>query len=260
VSSSPAGLGTTGIGTAGSCATSTSMVRTRDGRSSPAASRSLATTPGTATGGTPREADYIATDTATPPHSCPAPRPAQARAAAPAAASAPAPAPTPAAAPASAPAPVAGTGTGPGGSWKSCTEARNAGSAPVLRGAPGYGRHLTGRHHHRLSRSRGGGVPAKDRAEHGQRPRVGRWTGYRDDVMPGIQPNPSLEDGRRRLIGASGPWVTCNEQEATVRRAGSFPGPARATSSSCAPRAHAPGRSTPSRRRRCRGSRPRTSS
>jgi endonuclease YncB( thermonuclease family) len=37
-----------------------------------------------------------------------------------------------------------GPGSGPGGAWRNCTEAREHGAAPVLRGDPGYGGHLDG--------------------------------------------------------------------------------------------------------------------
>lgn len=55
----------------------------------------------------------------------------------------PAPDPAPSPAPATPPPSTSGgPGSGPGGAWRNCTEAREAGAAPVLRGTPGYGRHL----------------------------------------------------------------------------------------------------------------------
>jgi endonuclease YncB( thermonuclease family) len=74
----------------------------------------------------PREDTYIAADDATA-HRCDL--------AAPAAEPEPEPAPTP-------PPPSSGPGSGAGGAWKNCTEARDAGAAPVYRGDPGYGSHL----------------------------------------------------------------------------------------------------------------------
>jgi micrococcal nuclease len=69
-----------------------------------------------------REATYIAADAATANTCTP-------------------PAPAPTGDPAPAP-PSSGPGTGPGGAWKNCTQARDAGAAPVRRGTPGYGGHL----------------------------------------------------------------------------------------------------------------------
>lgn len=82
-------------------------------------------------GSHPREADYVALDAASPAFACDA--------------AAPAPAPAPGSAAALAPARAAaagGPGSGPGGTWRTCTEAREAGAAPVHRGDPGYGSHL----------------------------------------------------------------------------------------------------------------------
>jgi endonuclease YncB( thermonuclease family) len=82
----------------------------------------------------PREAAYVAVDRASPAYTCPAPasKPAPP----------PAPKPVPAPVPAPAPATAGGPGSGPGGAWANCSEARNAGAAPVMRGTPGYGAHL----------------------------------------------------------------------------------------------------------------------
>lgn len=70
-----------------------------------------------------REDAYVAADAATP-HACGAPAPATAPAAPPPGTS------------------TSGPGSGPNGAWKNCTEAREHGAAPVLRGDPGYGNHL----------------------------------------------------------------------------------------------------------------------
>jgi endonuclease YncB( thermonuclease family) len=69
----------------------------------------------------PREDAYVAADRATE-HRC--------------AVATPAPAQPPSSNTSS------GPGSGPGGAWKNCTEAREHGAAPVLRGEPGYGSHL----------------------------------------------------------------------------------------------------------------------
>jgi micrococcal nuclease len=61
-------------------------------------------------GAHPRERAYVAADAATPAITCPVPG--------------------------------GGPGSQPGGVWRNCTEAREAGAAPVYRGDPGYGPHL----------------------------------------------------------------------------------------------------------------------
>lgn len=81
----------------------------------------------------------VPSETLTPEPEPPAPAPEPA---------APAPAPEPAAppepAPAPEPAPVDPSKPAPAPvvSFKNCTEARNAGAAPIHRGSPGYGEHL----------------------------------------------------------------------------------------------------------------------
>jgi len=106
----------------------------------------------------PREDAYVAADAASAAFTCaakPAPAKPKPAPAAPKPSPTPAPAkpspkpapakptPSPTAEPAPPPPPPAsGPGTGPGGAWKNCTEAREAGAAPVYRGDPGYGSHL----------------------------------------------------------------------------------------------------------------------
>ena len=88
----------------------------------------------------PREADYIAAQAAATAFGCPVTGPS------PSPTATPTPAATPSATPTLAPPPrppaTGGPGSGPGGAWKNCSEARDAGAAPVHRDDPGYGKHL----------------------------------------------------------------------------------------------------------------------